>query len=315
LAARFELTNVTDEGSRRLALAQWLIDRRNVLTWRSIANRIWHHHFGRGLSDTPNDLGQMGSRPSHPELLDWLAAELVEGSGLRVESKPQTALPLTLNPQLSTLKRIHRLIVTSATYRQVSAHHERNATIDADNRFLWRMNRTRLDAESVRDALNVVTDRLDRRMGGPSAKQFIETPGIHVTPDVNYSGFDPDRPENSRRSVYRFIFRTLPDPLMEALDSADSSQLTAVRNSTVTALQALAMLNNTIVVRQSEHLAVRAAATTGELSDQIAAAFQRTLLRDPTERERIVLTEHARKHGLANACRVLINSNEFLFVD
>ncbi len=299
LAARFELANTADEGARRLALADWLSDHRNVLTWRSIVNRIWHHHFGRGLSDTPNDLGQMGSRPSHPELLDWLAAELV------------------VPPEGGTtnLKRIHRLIVTSATYRQSSAHNESNAAIDADNRLLWRMNRSRLDAESVRDALNVVTGRLDRRMGGPSAKQFIETPGIHVTPDVNYVGFDPDRAENARRSVYRFIFRTLPDPLMETLDVADSSQLTAVRNSSVTALQALAMMNNAVSVRQSEHLAARAAATTGELPHQIVAAFGLTLLREPTERERIVLTEYAQKHGLANACRVLVNSNEFLFVD
>lgn len=303
LAARFDLANASDEAARRAALAEWLTDHRNVLTWRSIANRIWHHHFGRGLCDTPNDLGQMGSKPTHPELLDWLAVEL-RGTGGAEE-----------RGSIASLKRLHRLIVTSATYRQSSQANERNAAIDGDNRFLWRMNRTRLDAESVRDALIVTTGKLDRRMGGESVKQFIQTPGIHVTPNVDYANFDPDRPENGRRSVYRFIFRTLPDPLMETLDVADSSQLTAVRNSSVTALQALSMLNNPLVVRQSEHLAARASQASGDLEHQISAAVRLVLQRDFTERERTVLSNYARQHGLPNACRVLLNSNEFLFVD
>ncbi|MBC7816170.1 MAG: DUF1553 domain-containing protein, partial [Planctomycetaceae bacterium] len=302
LAARFDLVNASDEGARRAALAGWLTDRRNVLTWRSIANRIWHHHFGRGLCDTPNDLGQMGAKPTHPELLDWLAMELFGDLKSEISN-------------LKSLKRLHRLIVTSATYRQSSQTNERNAAIDGDNRFLWRMNRTRLDAESVRDALIMTTGKLDRRMGGESVKQFIQTPGIHVTPNVDYANFDPDSPENGRRSVYRFIFRTLPDPLMESLDFADSSQLTAVRNSSVTALQALSMLNNPFVVRQSEHLAARASQASGDLERQISAAVRLVLQRAATDRERTVLTNYARQHGLPNACRVLLNSNEFLFVD
>ena len=309
LAARFEMANASDEGARRAALAGWLTDRRNVLTWRSIANRIWHHHFGRGLCDTPNDLGQMGAKPTHPELLDWLAMELVGDLKSEISNlKSQISNP-------ASLKRLHRLIVTSATYQQSSQTNERNAAIDGDNRFLWRMNRTRLDAESVRDALIVTTGKLDRRMGGESVKQFIQTAGIHVTPNVDYANFDPDSPENGRRSVYRFIFRTLPDPLMETLDFADSSQLTAVRNSSVTALQALSMLNNPFVVRQSEHLAARASQASGDLDRQLSAAIRLTLQRDPTDHERTVLTNYARQHGLPNACRVLLNSNEFLFVD
>ncbi len=322
LAARFELANAADEATRRAALAGWLTDRRNVLTWRSIANRIWHHHFGRGLCDTPNDLGQMGSKPTHPELLDWLAAEVrAEGRGLRSEGEDKKdsrdGLPLPRNPQPSanSLKRLHRLIVTSATYRQSSQANERNAAIDGDNRFLWRMNRTRLDAESVRDALIATTGKLDRRMGGESVKQFIQTPGIHVTPNVDYANFDPDSLENGRRSVYRFIFRTLPDPLMETLDVADSSQLTAVRNSSVTALQALSMLNNPFVVRQSEHLAARAVQASGDLERQVTAAVRLVWQRDPIDRERTALSDYARRHGLQNACRMLLNSNEFLFVD
>ena len=216
---------------------------------------------------------------------------------------------------MTSLKHLHRLIVTSATYRQSSQTNEHNAVIDGDNRFLWRMNRTRLDAESVRDALIATTGKLDRRMGGESVKQFIQTAGIHVTPNVDYANFDPDSPENGRRSVYRFIFRTLPDPLMETLDFADSSQLTAVRNSSVTALQALSMLNNPFVVRQSELLAARASQASGDLERQISAAVRFVLQREPNDHERTVLTNYARQHGLPNACRVLLNSNEFLFVD
>src|SRR6185436_14406377 len=116
-----------------------------------------------------------------------------------------------------SLKRLHKQIITSAVYRQSSTHDARSAEIDGDNRLLWRMNRLRLDAESLRDAVLLITGMLDPRMGGPSSKQFIESPGVHVTPVLDYRGFDPDRPENLRRSVYRFIFRTLPDPFMESL--------------------------------------------------------------------------------------------------
>ncbi len=129
----FELSNPTEEGARRAALARWITDPANPLTWRSIVNRAWLWHFGRGLVDTPNDFGRMGSLPSHPELLDWLASTFLEDGG--------------------SLKRLHRLIVTSATYRQSSQHEANNAAIDAENRLLWRMNRTRLDAESIRDAV------------------------------------------------------------------------------------------------------------------------------------------------------------------
>ncbi|HEV3003225.1 MAG TPA: DUF1553 domain-containing protein, partial [Pirellulales bacterium] len=229
LPGRFELADAADEGSRRAALARWIVDPRNVLTWRSIVNRVWHYHFGRGIVDTPNDFGRMGSRPSHPELLDWLANWLLEQGG--------------------SLKRLHKLIVTSAVYRQSSRHDAANAQLDGGNSYLWRMNRARLDAESLRDAVLAITGRLDRTMGGPSVKLFIQTPGIHVTPNVDYVNFNADDPANARRSVYRFIFRTLPDPFMDALDCPDGSQLTPVRSASVTAAQALSMLNDKFMVR------------------------------------------------------------------
>jgi hypothetical protein len=278
-----------------VALADWVASPKNPLTWRSIVNRVWHYHFVRGIVDTPNDFGRMGSKPTHPELLDWLAVSFQEHDG--------------------SLKWLHRLIVTSAAYRQSSRHDAKAAAIDGDNRYLWRMNRTRLDAEEVRDAVLLAAGKLDCTMGGPSVKQFNMSPGIHVTPVVDYTNFDVDRPENYRRSVYRFVFRTLPDPLMEALDCPDSSQLTPARTISVTPLQALAMLNNKFMVRMSEHLAARAARESSEIPAQISAVYRFALGREPTAKESTALTEYARKHSLANSCRVILNSNEFMFVN
>jgi hypothetical protein len=231
----------------------------------------------------------------HPELLDWLTVTFQEQGG--------------------SLKFLHRLLVTSSTYRQLSQTNARFAEIDGDNRYLWRMNRMRLDAESIRDAVLAISGKLDPLMGGPSVKQFIQTPGIHVTPMVDYLHFDVDSRENFRRSVYRFIFRTLPDPFMETLDCADASQLTPVRSTSVTALQALTMLNNRFVVRQSEHIAARLENLSHELDGQIREAYDLILGRPATPREVELVSEYARRHGLANAVRMLLNSNEFMFVN
>ena len=325
LASRFGLQDLNDEGARRAALARWITDPQNTLTWRSIVNRVWHYHFGRGIIDSPNDFGQMGGRPTHPELLDWLALNFLENGG--------------------SVKKLHRLIVTSAVYRQASGvqysvssnrysvkgasalmvpteywklnteYFSEAAAIDADNRYLWRMNRNRLDAESVRDAVLQISGKLDLTMGGPPVMQFALSPGIHVTPVVDYAKFDVDSPGSFRRSIYRFIFRTLPDPFMDTLDCADSSQLTPTRNISVTALQALAMLNDHFIVRQSEHFAERVRRMGQGLDAQIAAAYQLALNRAPSNEEARDLAAYARKHGLANLCRLIFNSNEFMFVN
>jgi len=282
----------TDDGDRRRALAVWLTDPANVLTWRSIANRVWQQHFGRGLVDTPNDFGHLGATPTHPQLLDWLAVELQQRDG--------------------SLKHLHRLLVTSRTYRQQSGHRDDMAAVDADNRYLWRMTRSRLDAETVRDSVLHLAGTLDDTMGGPSARQFVQTPGIHVTPNVDYTSLDVDAPAQRRRSVYRFLFRTIPDPYMDALDCPDASQLTPRRNESLTALQALALLNDRVLVRQSEHIAARGLAASGEPA---VVAFRTILLRDPRPDERTAIINYAQQHGVANLVRVLFNSNEFVFVD
>jgi len=177
------------------------------------------------------------------------------------------------------------------------------------------MNRTRLDAESIRDAVLRISGKLDLTQGGPSVKQFVQSPGIHVTPVVDYLSFDVDRPENYRRSVYRFIFRTLPDPFMETLDCADASQLTPVRSTSVTSLQALTMLNNRFVVRQSEHIATRLERLSPDLAGRVGAAYELILGRPASLREVDLVSAYATKHGLPNAVRMLLNSNEFMFVN
>ncbi|MFO0964260.1 MAG: DUF1549 and DUF1553 domain-containing protein [Gemmataceae bacterium] len=294
LDATFKLAKPADEGQRRAAFADWVASPRNMLTWRSIANRVWHYHFGRGIVSTPSDFGRMGSRPTHPELLDWLACYLLENDG--------------------SLKKLHRLIVTSAAYRQSSRHDAAFAKVDADNAFLWRMNRAKLDAESLRDAVLAVSGKIDFTMGGPSVKHFKQSPGIHRTPKIEYDKFDPDSPGAQRRSVYRFIFRTVPDPFMDALDCPDASQFTAVRAVSITPQQALALLNDPFMTRMSEHFAKRVSAA-GSVTEQVRRAFELALGRPPRERELDILTGHARAHGMANVCRLLFNLNEFVFVN
>src|SRR5205085_2366340 len=237
LNSRFEISNPDDEGIRRAALARWITDPANPLTWRSIVNRVWHYHFGRGIVETPSDFGRMGGQPIHPELLDWLASTFLENGG--------------------SLKKLHRLIVTSAVYMQSSKHNAEFAKVDSGNVLLWRMNRARLDAESLRDAVLAITGKIDLTMGGPPARQFLLKAGVHVTPEVDYNDFDVDSRDARRRSVYRFIFRTLPDPFMDSMDCPDASQLSPTRNTSVTALQALSMLNNHFMVRYAEHFADR----------------------------------------------------------
>ncbi len=293
--ARFPLSDPNQEGERRAALAKWLADSANPLTWRVIVNRVWHYHFGKGIVDTPSDLGKMGGPPSHPELLDWLAAEFRDGGG--------------------SLKNLHRLMVTSSVYRQVSRHDAASAAKDSDNRLLWRMNRGRLDAESLRDAVLLIGGRLDDTMYGPPVMNFVMKPGIHVTPEADYERFDVDSPEARRRSIYRFVFRTRPDPLLDVLDCPDASQSAPVRSTSLSPLQALALWNNKFTLLHAEHLAGLAAQGSADPSQQVQFVSQRVLCREPTDEECQSWIAYANRRGLANLCRVLLNSSEFLFID
>jgi hypothetical protein len=296
LPAGFDLPEGHAEGERRRALAEWLVDSRQPLTWRSIVNRLWQHHFGRALVDTPNDFGRMGQPPTHPELLDWLAASFRDRGG--------------------SLKEIHRLLVTSAVYRQSSAENEAAAGVDAENRWLWRMNRRRLEAEALRDGALAVSGRLNDSMYGPAFWCFVLEKPEH-SPHYQYHKHDPDDPATHRRSIYRFIVRSQPDPFMDTLDCADSSQLVDKRNETLTALQALALLNNPFMILMAEHFAARLERETEglDLDARIDRAFRVALGRGAEADERQALAAHARRHGLASACRAILNLNEFVFVD
>ena len=290
---RFELPQSHGESDRRVALARWLVHHDNPLTWRSIVNRVWQYHFGRGIVDSPNDFGRMGKLPSHPELLDWLAVEFRDGG--------------------QSLKSLHRLIVTSSVYRQSSRTTQRNSDIDRENVFLWRMNRRRLAAEEIRDAVLAVSGKLDPAMYGPGFELFVLDRPEH-SPHYEYHKHDPDDPKSHRRSVYRFVVRSQPDPFMTTLDCADSSQSVAKRDETITALQALSLLNNRFMLRMAEHFAERLGNDTEKLDEQVKQGFRLvTGLRPTQPQQRSGGLRRAVRHG--QLCRLLLNLNEFVFVD
>ena len=303
------------EGDRRAALAKWITHPDHPTTWRSIANRMWQFHFGQAIVESPNDFGRMGRLPSHPELLDWLASELMGGSGDGEKGRQNAvSLPISPPPHLPTLKRLHRLIVTSATYRQQSIHNEAAATIDGSNRYLWRMNRRRLEAEEIRDSILAVSGQMNQRMNGPGYYLFALEQTAH-SPHYEYHKFDPEDAASHRRSVYRFIVRSQPDPYMTTLDCADSSQSTPLRDETLTSLQALSLLNNRLSLSMSLHFARRLEAESKTTAVRINLAMRLISGRSPTDAERDEFTAYANKHGLDNLCRVLFNVSEFVFVD
>ena len=294
LPSGFALPPGAPDGERRAALAKWLSSPGNPLTWRSIVNRVWQHHFGRGLVETPNDFGRMGALPTHPELLEWLACEFRDGGG--------------------SFKRLHKLIVMSATYRQSTKSGARADAIDSENRLLSHQNRRKLDAEAIRDSVLLVAGKLDLGLGGPAFQDFVVEKPEH-SPHYVYRLHDPDDPKAHRRSIYRFIVRSQLNPFMTTLDCADPSMQVGRRNESVSALQALALLNNGLMVTMSSHFAANLDAAGGTTDQKIDRAFLAALGRSPTRSERKALAAYAGEHGMANACRVVFNLNEFAFVD
>jgi hypothetical protein len=291
---QFPLAADHSEGERRAALAKWITRPDHPLTWRSIVNRIWQAHFGRAIVDSPNDFGRMGQLPTHPELLDWLATEFLRNG--------------------QSLKSMHRLLVTSSTWRQSSQITPESQHIDADNRWLSRMHRRRLTAEELRDAVLAVSGRLNPEMGGPGFYLF-ELEKTDHSPHYEYHKFNPDDPKSHRRSIYRFIVRSQPDPFMTTLDCADSSQSTPRRHETTTALQALSLLNNRFNLVMAGHFAKRVEQTTEDPRERISLAFHLTTGRRPDADEQQQLQTFAEHHGLSATCRLLLNLNEFVFVE
>ncbi len=292
--SRFVLPSDGAEAQRRVALAQWVTDRSNPLTWRSIVNRVWQYHFGRGFVHTPNDLGHNGGLPSHPELLDWLATEFRDSGGC--------------------LKRLHRLIVKSATYRQSSASHAEGDKLDSNNTLLWRQNRRRLEAEAIRDSVLAVSGKLDATMGGPGWQDFVVEHPEH-SPHYEYGLADPEDVKTWRRSVYRFIVRSQTQPWMTSLDCADPSMRVDKRNESLSAIQALALLNNGFMLSQSKHFAERVAREYSDVESQVDRAYRLALGSAPSNEDRQHLVEFTKSNGLPYLCRLLLNLNAFTFVD
>jgi mono/diheme cytochrome c family protein len=284
---------------RRMTLARWIASPDNPLTARVMVNRIWQYHFGRGIVATPSDFGKNGQRPTHPELLDWLALYFIEGGW--------------------HIKPLHRLILLSNTYRQGSENPACNENhLDPENALLWRFNRQRLEAEVIRDSILSVSGRLNREMGGPS----IFPPLPDDLADFARYGrtgelmWEPNEKEEDgrRRSIYIFQRRSLPLPMLAAFDATVTSESCPRRSSTTTPLQALTLMNGSLVIEESAALARCIEAEVGrDRRAQITRAFMRVLNRTPDAAD---LAPFLAFHGpLEGICRVLLMSNEFLFVD
>lgn len=309
------LTKETAEQERRRALADWIASPQNPLTARVMVNRIWQGHFGTGLVETPSDFGRMGVKPTHPELLDWLAAEFIK-SGWSV-------------------KHMHRLIVMSETYRQSSKTMRQSDnqtgrqsdflslspslivskspsanTIDSEARLLWRFPSRRLEAESIRDSMLAVSGLLDLKMYGRGYNLFDKRGGL--------SGFEPVEtltPDNKRRMIYAHKVRREPEAVFGAFDCPDAGQSTAIRRASTTPIQALNLFNSRFSLDTASAFAARVQKEAGDdIAAQITRAYKLALNRSPTTAELHDTEPTVREYGLSALCRALFNSNEFLFM-
>jgi hypothetical protein len=297
-----------NSSGRRTALANWLASPENPLTARVMVNRIWHYHFGRGIAGTPSDFGAMGERPSHPALLDYLAATFVQNGW--------------------SIKKMHRLILLSNTYQESARFIPDAAKVDPEDRLLWRYNRHRLEGEAIRDSILAVSGRLSLKTGGPGVFPPLP-PGVETRGGWSKN---EDPSEADRRSVYVFVRRNTRYPMFEVFDMPDTHESCPRRNATVTAPQALELLNNELVLDWSRSLAGRVWNDVGLTPEaQVDRAWRFVYSRPATPEERHealeflgrqsamlnarMPAEEARKAALTDLCHMLVNSNEFLYVN
>ncbi len=288
--------------SRRLTLAQWITSAENPMTARVMVNRLWDWHFGRGLVPTPSDFGKLSGGASHPELIDWLARRFVDSKW--------------------SVKAMHRLILNSATYRQSSRHHDSKAeTADPENTLLWRFRPRRLEAEAVRDAVLAVSGRLNpEQFGLPIFPPLPDGLAEEVKYD-NSKWATQDGPEGRKRSVYIYQQRSMTMPFMQTFDSVVCDASRDRRQVSVTPLQALAMYNGRFANEEATHFAARVRKDAGESPvAQIQLAFKTALGREPApeESERMQALMRSSTEGsdaVAAVCRVLLNANEFVYVE
>ena len=281
---------------RRLALGNWIASRDNPLTARVIVNRIWHHHFGRGIVSTLDNLGKMGGNPTNPKLLDWLAVEFMDRGW--------------------SIKDMHRLLMTSSAYQMASSYqNDSNDAADPENELVWRYRPQRLEAEIVRDAITTVSGAIDLTVGGPPVFPYI--PESVLKTQAKYGRWDnqEDGPAVWRRSVYVYRRRSLGFPFFDTFDLPDQNQTAAARNVSTVATQALTLLNNPFVLRQAELFAERLeAAAPNDLDAQIALAYRLALTREPTVAETETAVALATDQSLVDLTHVLLNLNEFLYL-
>lgn len=313
---------------RRRQLAEWITRPDNPLTARVCVNRIWQHHFGEALVRSPNNFGFKGEQPTHPKLLDWLAAELVDSGW--------------------SMKHIHRLILTSYTWQQSSVHPKENEYTqrDSGNRLWWRANRRRLDAEALRDSLLCVSCEINlSKFGGEGFKPVISQEALEGLSKKGSGRVPSPKNERFRRSLYIYVSRSLMPPMMNTFDQCDTTLPCAQRDVTTAPTQALAMLNNAFVHQRSEALAARILSMTDSVDRQITLAWNLALGRSPVEVEHDLARRHlavqqqrfltlskselnnagtvqsarqklsSEERTLTSLCHVLLNSNEFLYID
>jgi mono/diheme cytochrome c family protein len=299
LGSSYRLPNTAKEGDRRLALARWIVAADNPLTPRVLANRLWHYHFGMGIVDTPSDFGYMGGRPTHPELLDWLARQVQE-QGWR-------------------LKPLHRLIVTSQTYRQASTWRKDAADVDGNSRLLWRYPPRRLTGEELRDTMLALAGKLPAdEKGGPGFRLYK-----YIEDNVaTYVPLDEHGPETYRRAVYHQNARAAQVDVLSQFDCPDPAMAAPRRATTTTPLQALALMNHRFTLDMARFFAERVekAANQDENSAvhkrraEITRAFIEALGREPDAKELGAATKLVEGHGLRTLCHALLNSNELIYI-
>ncbi len=287
---------------RRSVLAKWLTRADNPLTARVMVNRIWHYHFGRGIAANPSDFGAMGDRPTHRELLDTLTAQFVDEGW--------------------SMKKMHKRIMLSAAWQQSSAFREDAAAEDADNKFVWRYNRRRLEGEIIRDSMLQVAGVLNPKMFGPGVFPPLP-PGMSTRGGWKK---DEEQSETLRRSVYTFVRRNTRYPMFETFDMPDTHESCARRNSTVSSTQALELLNNELVVGWSRNLAAKVSNDTGLTPGaQVERAWRLVYSRVPSAQEtksaeaflerQTRIANGDRQSAFADLCHMLLNSNEFVYIN
>ncbi len=316
IGAAFQLAADTPEAKRRLALAEWIVSPDNPLTARVIVNRLWLQHFGEGIVDTPSDLGANGGKPTHPELLNWLACELREPTSVAFRSAKGRSFAEQKTTLPWSLKHIHRLICLSEAYRQSSDSREDGVAVDAGSRLLWRYPPRRLEAEAIRDAILTVSGQLDSQQGGPGFDLFEA--------NTNYVKVYNSKREFVREDFRRMIYQSKPRMQLEdtfgTFDCPDAGQVTPKRTSSTTALQALSLLNSPFLLQQSQAFAERVEQSegrpAGSLSHeaQVERAFLLAFGRPATPDERAAAVKLVEQHGLPMLCRALYNTHEFVTV-